>query len=176
MTDKKPFDKEHPTKIPFEELIKLINQKCDYKFAIVDNEVDEELIALAKKEGVDLKGYKHVIEISGIRHSEKRHGKQSKDREPLSIEDYLLVPFIIRNRDKVSVSTSKSKRHKMNLLVYEKQIGLNYYWCHPTIATQGTHNGLFASSICEQSANKQHYRSLTWKAKLAYKKFLYLLR
>jgi len=128
MTDKKPFDEEHPTKIPFEELIKLINQKCDYKFAIVDNEVDEELIALAKKEGVDLKGYKHVIEISGIRHSEKRHGKQSKDREPLSIEDYLLVPFIIRNRDKVSVSTSKSKRHKMNLLVYEKQIGLNYYY------------------------------------------------
>jgi len=56
------------------------------------------------------------------------------------------------------------------------RIGLNYYWCHPTIATQGTHNGLFASSICEQSAKKQHYRSLTWKAKLAYKKFLYLLR
>lgn len=57
-----------------------------------------------------------------------------------------------------------------------ERIGLHYYWCHPTIATQGTHNGLFASSINEQSARKQRYRAITWKAKLAYKKLLYLLR
>lgn len=56
------------------------------------------------------------------------------------------------------------------------RIGLSYYWCHPAIATQGTHNGLFASSINEQSARKQRYRALTWKIKLAYKKFLYRLR
>jgi len=128
MTNKKPFDKENTTKIPFGDLIELINQKCDYKFAIIDNEVDEELMTLAKKEGIDLTGYKHVIETSGIQHSENRHGKQSKDREPLSIEDYLLVPFIIRNRDKVHISSSKSRLHEMNLLVYEKQIGLNYYY------------------------------------------------
>ena len=45
--------------------MELINQKCDYKFAIIDNEVDEELMLLAKKEGIDLTGYKHVIETSG---------------------------------------------------------------------------------------------------------------
>ena len=44
MTDKKPFDKEQSIKIPFSELVELINQKCDYKFAIIDNEVDEELM------------------------------------------------------------------------------------------------------------------------------------
>ena len=43
MTDKKPFDKEQSIKIPFSELVELINQKCDYKFAIIDNEVDEDL-------------------------------------------------------------------------------------------------------------------------------------
>ena len=43
MTDKKPFDKEQSIKIPFSELVELINEKCDYKFAIIDNEVDEEL-------------------------------------------------------------------------------------------------------------------------------------
>ena len=89
MTDKKPFDKEHQSKIPFEELINLINQKCDYKFAIIDNEVDEELMAMARKKGIDLTGYKHVIETSGARHSEMRHGNKSNDRTPLTIEDYL---------------------------------------------------------------------------------------
>ena len=44
MTNKKPFDKENMTKISFRDLIELINQKCDYKFAIIDNEVDEELM------------------------------------------------------------------------------------------------------------------------------------
>ena len=128
MMNKKPFDKENTTKISFSELVELIGTNCDYKFCIIDETIDVELLELAAQHNIDLKGYKHVIETSGIRHSENRHGKQSKDRELLSIEDYLLVPFIIRNRDKVSISTSKSKRHKMNLLVYEKLIGLNYYY------------------------------------------------
>ena len=34
MTDKKPFDKNHSTKIPFSELVELIGKHCDYKFAI----------------------------------------------------------------------------------------------------------------------------------------------
>ncbi len=100
MTNKKPFDKENTTKIPFGDLIELINQKCDYKFAIIDNEVDEELMTLAKKEGIDLTGYKHVIETSGVSHSESRHGNRSNDRTPLTLEDYLLIPYIIKYRDK----------------------------------------------------------------------------
>ena len=50
MKDKKPFNKEQSIKIPFSEWVELIHQKCDYKFAIIDNEVDEELMLLAKKE------------------------------------------------------------------------------------------------------------------------------
>ena len=49
MTDRRPFDKEKTTKIPFSELIELINQKCDYRFAIIDNEVDEELFSLLSR-------------------------------------------------------------------------------------------------------------------------------
>lgn len=57
-----------------------------------------------------------------------------------------------------------------------ERIGLPYYWCHPCIATQGTHNGLLPSSLNEQSAAKQRYRANTWKLKLAYKKLIYLFR
>ena len=128
MKEKKPFEKESASKISFPELMELIGTCCDYKFCIIDDTIDEELMKLAASHGIDLNGFKHVIETSGIQHSENRHGKQSKDREPLSLEDYLLVPFIIRNRDKVSISTSKSKRHEMGIVVYEKLIGSNYYY------------------------------------------------
>ena len=128
MTDKKPFDREHPTKIPFSELVELIGTSCDYKFCIIDENIDDELIELAAQHNINLKGYKHVIETTGIQHSINRHGEQSNDREPLSLEDFLLIPFIIRNRDKVNVSTTTTKRHEAKVLVYEKQIGPEYYY------------------------------------------------
>ena len=36
MTDKKPFNKEQSIKIPFSELVELINQKCDEKSVIAE--------------------------------------------------------------------------------------------------------------------------------------------
>ena len=128
MTNKKPFDKKHPTKIPFSELVELISQKCDYKFAIIDNEVDEELMALARKEGIDLTGYKHVIETSGISHSQNRHGEKSNDRVPLTMEDYFLIPYIIKNRDAVIISPSMTRIHKNKVFIYEKKIGDQYVY------------------------------------------------
>ena len=128
MTKKKPFDKENTTKIPFGDLIELINQKCDYKFAIIDNEVDDELMTLAQKEGIDLTGYKHVIETTGVSHSESRHGNGSNDRTPLTLEDYLLIPYIIKYRDKVTLSNKRTKKHKLKTFVYRKMIGNLYVY------------------------------------------------
>ena len=128
MTDRGPFDKEKTTKIPFSELIELINQKCDYRFAIIDNEVDEELMALAKKEGIDLTDYKHVIETSGTSHSQNRHGENGKDRMSLAMEDYFLIPYIIQNRDSVIISPSVTKIHKNRVFIYEKKIGNQYVY------------------------------------------------
>ena len=128
MNKKKPFDKKETTKISFSELVELIGTSCDYKFCIIDENIDDELMSLAASHGIDLKGFKHVIETSGVQHSLNRHGGQSNDREPLSIEDFLLIPFIIRNRDRVNISTTTTKQHEANVLVYEKQIGLDYYY------------------------------------------------
>lgn len=128
MEKKKPFDKESGKRISFEELINLIGKRSDYRFAIIDYEVDDELKAIAKKEGVDLDGYKHVIETSGTEHSEQRHGKNSNDREPLSIEDYHLIPFIIKQRDSVIISPSSTRRHMNNVFIYEKKMGNQYVY------------------------------------------------
>ena len=128
MTNKKPFDKEHQTKISFSELMELIGTCCDYKFCIIDETIDDELIELAAQHNIDLKGYKHVIETSGIQHSENRHGNKSDDRTPLSLEDYLLIPFIIRNRDEVSFSPSKTASREKNVILYKKKIGFQYVY------------------------------------------------
>ena len=128
MTNKKPFDKENTTKISFSELVELIGTSCDYKFCIIDETIDDELLKVAAEHNIDLTGYKHVIETSGVQHSEKRHGSQSKDRTPLSLEDYLLIPFIIRNRDEVTISPAKSGTNNKNVLLYKKKIGLQYVY------------------------------------------------
>ena len=128
MTDKKPFDKEHPTKIPFSELVELIGTSCDYKFCIIDENIDDELLELAARHGIDLTGYKHVIETTGIQHSEKRHGSKSEDRMPLSLQDYLLVPYIIKERDKVEMSPQRDVMHHNRILIYTKRIGDTYYY------------------------------------------------
>ena len=124
----KPFDKDSGKKIPFEELVKLIDNECDYKFSIIDNEVDNELVAIAREKGIDITGFKHVIETSGVGHSENRHGKKSNDRNPLSIEDYLLIPYIIKNRDSVILSPAKNRKHKNSIFIYEKKIGDKYVY------------------------------------------------
>ena len=128
MGGRKPFDKESREQISFEELVGLIGEKCDYRFAVIDYEVDDDLKDLAKKEGIDLEGYKHVIETSGTAHSEERHGKSSNDREPLSVKDYFLIPFIIKNRDSVIISPSSTRRHKNKVFIYEKKIGNQYVY------------------------------------------------
>lgn len=50
---------------------------------------------------------------------------------------------------------------------------LTYFWCQPTIATQGSHTGAFASAI---NLNKSMLSPLMWRLKLLYKKMLYNLR
>lgn len=128
MDSKKPFNKENGTKIPFSELVELIGTTCDYKFCIIDENIDEELMALAAKHGIDLTGYKHVIETSGVQHAENRHGKQSNDRTPLTLEDYLLIPYIIKNRDEISFSPSKTSFRGNNVVLYKKKIGFQYVY------------------------------------------------
>lgn len=125
---RKPFDKESGKRIPFEELIEMIGQHCDYKFAIIDYEVDEELKTIANSAGINLDGYKHVIETTGTSHSQNRHGEFSKDRMPLSLEDYLLIPYIIKCRDDVEISNNNSRSHHHKIFIYRKAIGEQYVY------------------------------------------------
>lgn len=50
---------------------------------------------------------------------------------------------------------------------------LAYLWCQPTVATQGSHNGLFNSML---NTTKGRFEVPLWKMKRAYKKLLYWFR
>lgn len=152
MSNKKPFNKENPTIIPFEELISLIDQKCDYKFAIIDYEVDDELKEIAKKAGLDITGYKHVIETSGTGQSQNRHGGNSNDRMPLTMEDYFLIPYIIKNRDAVIISPSLTRIHKNKVFIYEKKIGDHYVYVEEI--RKGRNKSLAFQSLRKRKASE----------------------
>ena len=54
-TTKVPFNKKETKSIDFHELLELIGTSCDYRFCIVDETIDEELIALgAKRDNVEI--------------------------------------------------------------------------------------------------------------------------
>lgn len=58
------------------------------------------------------------------------------------------------------------QRHLLDLGLIE------YLWCEPTIATQGSHVGLFKSAI----TNKTRIDEIKWLIKRLYKKLLYQMR
>lgn len=50
---------------------------------------------------------------------------------------------------------------------------LAYYWSHPTVATQGSHSGLFRSGIC---TNKKRITEWKWRLRRQYRRLLYSFR
>ena len=126
--ERKPFNKDSGKRVSFEDVVEMIGNSNEYHFAIIDEIVDEELIEIARKEGIDITGYKHVIETSGTSHSQNRHGEESNDRMPLTKEDYCLIPEIIRHRDSVILSPSVTRVRRNPVFIYEKRIGDSYVY------------------------------------------------
>ena len=128
----------------------MLDNSKEYHFAIIDDQVDDELIEIAQKEGIDITGYKHVIETSGTSHSQNRHGEKSNDRRPLKKEDYCLIPEIIRHRDSVILSPSATRIHKNPVFIYEKLIGDNYVYVEEI--RQGRNKSLVFQSLRKRKA------------------------
>ncbi len=50
---------------------------------------------------------------------------------------------------------------------------ITYWWCHPTIATQGSFSGAFRSSL---TTGRPNIAGILWRLKRAYRRLLYRLR
>ena len=146
----KPFNKESGKKASFEDVIQMIGNSKEYYFAIIDDHVDEELIEIAKKAGIDITGYKHVIETSGTHHSQNRHGEESNDRLPLTKGDYYLIPEIIKHRDSVIVSPSVTRVHRASVFIYEKRF--DDYYVYVEEIRRGRNKSLAFQSLRKRKA------------------------
>ena len=56
-----------------------------------------------------------------------------------------------------------------NKVLEEQKIPI--YWCHPPLAEQGSHNGLFRSGIDQKKSG--HFRKLTWNVVKLYKSLIH---
>lgn len=85
--------------------------------------------------------------------------------------------FINRNGAKAVLERLQTKKCDRAIDLFHYQLieekVIDYLWCHPTIATQGTATGAFATSL---SANRKRMRKLSWLFQKNYKLLLYWFR
>ena len=88
--------------------------------------VDEKFADLCKKEmNIDIAGFTHYIYSDDVRHLIKRHGKGSNDRNSISSQDFLLIPIIQKEYDKIWVTKTKQG---LDAITYVKKIVDEYYY------------------------------------------------
>jgi len=97
--------------IEFSEIVKEGNNY----FVDIDLLTNKEIKEIKKITGKDLTGYKRTLDISGIKHSIKKHPN-------LSYSDFLLIPIIVKNYDFIG------KGKKDDIIVYKKEIGNEYFY------------------------------------------------
>ncbi len=85
--------------------------------------------------------------------------------------------FINRQAAQAILNHLEAKKCDRAIDLYHYQLieerVINYLWCHPTLATQGTATGAFSSSL---SKNKKRLRALSWMFQKNYKLLLYWFR
>lgn len=82
---------------------------------------------------IELTNYVHFISTNEIRHTFKRHGEASNDRNPVTAADFLLIPVIHSTFDRI-VLGGITKKTKNQCVIYEKRIG-DIYYCVEEIRT-----------------------------------------
>jgi len=86
-------------------------------------EVSQKLTDEAKKNGYDLTGYKHNVDVSGVRHAFNKHGKSSEYKRgqiPLDDNDIKKIPDVLYDYDEVIFG--EKTRKGVDLIKYRKEM------------------------------------------------------
>lgn len=105
-------------------------------------EINPKVEKMLKNAGIKEIPTKHTITRNGVKHILDNHGIWSKrlrkNEVPVRMKDIKLIPSIINNPDKISISPSKTKGLRRDALIYEKKIGDHYYYVESINKTKGT--------------------------------------
>lgn len=109
-----------------EDVVKAIEQAKNSpndKLKVSIGSVSSKLASEAHKNGFDVEGYTHDVDVSGIRHTFKQHGgnqEYKRGQIPINDEDIKKIPDVIYNFDKVTFGTKDSKG--TDIITYEKRM------------------------------------------------------
>ena len=95
--------------------------------------VDERLIHDVETEISDIAEYTHAIRDNDVRHVRNSHGEKTSEKYPVTENDQKLIPYIIKNYDKVIVKTDQKGRPG---LVYVKATGENLVYYLEAVTSQ----------------------------------------
>jgi len=90
---------------------------------------DSEAVLIKNRCGIDVRGYSHVIDSSGVIHALKKHGneKEEKSRGLIAINenDFQKIPKIIKARNIAYVGKNRLGK---DCLLYVAKIGATMYY------------------------------------------------
>jgi hypothetical protein len=101
------------------------NQHAEYNFTLLTK---QQAKIIEEKIGIDLTGVHRIIDTYGIKHAIKEHGSASKEhsrgQEPVNLDDFLLIPQILKEPDKIEYAGKNSLRQ--DVFKFSKRVGWLY--------------------------------------------------
>ncbi len=105
-------------------LIKKATEPDNNNSIVTIGAASERLVNEAKKNGLNLTGYRHNIDIYGIKHSFKRHGNKDKEellgQIPITEKDMKNAPEYVYNYD--SCSFGEKNEQGRDIIKFYKQV------------------------------------------------------
>ncbi len=90
---------------------------------VIIGKVSKRLVSDGMQNGFDLSDYVHNIDVSGLRHAFKHHGKNNEKintQIPINNDDVKQIPQMLYNYDSVTFGTKDSKG--TDIIKYQKQV------------------------------------------------------
>ena len=109
--------------LEIEKFLYIAKNSPSQQIKIEVGEICQKLVDDARENGFNISGYRHDIDVSGIRHAFKQHGTGNEriaDQIPITDNDIKAIPYIVNNYDQVTFGTQDRKG--IYIIKYQKTI------------------------------------------------------
>lgn len=122
-TSTENLNKNENFKQEVESVIEKAKDNPNERASVDVGDVSSKLTKDAKEQGYDISGYKHNVDVCGVRHAFNKHGKPTEYKRgqiPLDDDDIKAIPEILYNYDEVIFG--EKTRKGVDLIKYKKQM------------------------------------------------------
>ena len=122
-TSTENLNKNENFKQEVESVIEKAKNNPNERASVDVGDVSSKLTKDAKEQGYDISGYKHNVDVCGVRHAFNKHSKPTEYKRgqiPLDDDDIKAIPEILYNYDEVIFG--EKTRKGVDLIKYKKQM------------------------------------------------------